>query len=46
MWKVGDRVVVVKAPKEENFYGLNILAGDKGTLIVESEKLWSVFNPI
>lgn len=37
MWKVGDRVVVVKAPKEENFYGLNILAGDKGALIAESE---------
>lgn len=37
MWKVGDRVVVTKAPKEENFYGLNILAGDKGTIVVESE---------
>ena len=30
-------MVVTKAPKAENFYGLNILAGDKGTIIVGSE---------
>lgn len=29
--------MLLKLQKKGNFYGLNILAGDKGTLIVESE---------
>jgi hypothetical protein len=37
MWEIGDRVVVVEAPKKGNRYGLNISASDKGTLIVKRD---------
>lgn len=37
MWKVGDRVVVVEAPEAKNNWRLNILAGDKGTIIVKRD---------
>ena len=37
MWKIGDRVVVVKAPQKGNIWRLNIAAGDKGTIIVKRD---------